>query len=332
MLYLTTQHILQLGINWHAAIRTIEESVVALSQGDYTQPIKPYLHFNNPENRIIAMPASVGGNTNMAGLKWIASFPNNTKQGLPRAHCVTILNDMNSGVPLAIFNTALLSGIRTAAVSGLIIQQLEAYRHLDDVTLGIVGFGPIGQMHLQMATALLGDRIGSILVYDLCGFDPGPFEKAYGSKFQQKKTWQEVYQASDIFITCTVSKLGYIDQPPKNNALLLNISLRDFTPAIMDCTPSIFVDNWEEVCRAGTDIEVLHVKRGLHKEHVQTIEDIVCGQAFSTLPENHPIFFNPMGMAIFDIAVCTYYYQLALANEIGYSLGDEAQTPYTNMQ
>ncbi|MDA1478082.1 2,3-diaminopropionate biosynthesis protein SbnB [Bacillus changyiensis] len=322
MRYLNTDNIKKIGIEWDQTIETIRQAVTTLQQQDVAQPIKPYLRFRAPGNRIIAMPAFVGGDVNMAGIKWIASFPNNIQQGIQRAHSVTILNNADTGKPLAVLNTALMSGIRTASVTGLIIQKYDELYPLKDVTVGIIGFGPIGQLHLQMVTAILGDRISKVLLYDIAGIKSDLFLEDMKDRTEVVESWEEAYRQADVFITCTVSPSGYIDQKPKERSLLLNVSLRDFKPNILDYTQSIIVDDWEEVCRENTDIELMHLQRGLQKSDTKSITEVVCEDQMKAFPRNKPILFNPMGMAIFDVAISTYYYRKALENGVGTELAD----------
>lgn len=322
MLYLNTQQIDHLGIDWEQTIEAIRQTVHILHEGDVAQPIKPYLRFHDLTNRIIAMPAFVGGELHMAGIKWIASFPRNIQQGIPRAHSVTILNDANTGKPLAVLNTARISGIRTASVSGLIIKQYEQVRELNHVVVGILGFGPIGQLHLQMVTAILGDKIAKVVLYDIAGVQTDRIPPEIRERTVIADSWEEVYSQADLFITCTVSPQGFIYQKPKDRSLLLNVSLRDFQPDILDYTRSIIVDDWEEVCRENTDIELMHLQRGLQKEDTKSIVDVVCLEGLKEFPEDQPIMFNPMGMAIFDVATAAHYYREALLRGVGDSLED----------
>ena len=165
MLYLNDQEIDQLGIQWGQTTDMILQTVHILRDNDYVQPVKPYLRYGDLRNRIIAMPAYAGGKVQRAGLKWVSSFPGNLEQGMQRAHSVTVLNEPNTGKPLAILNTARVSGIRTAAVSGAVIRCYEDAGRLDDeLKVGIVGFGPIGQLHLQMLSSL-GGSVSSRLLF-----------------------------------------------------------------------------------------------------------------------------------------------------------------------
>lgn len=318
MLYLDEKNIKEIGIDWDRTISVIEETVKCLYRNETVQPIKPYLRYKEPENRIIAMPAYVGGKVDRAGIKWIASFPDNINKGLQRAHSVTILNEADSGVPLSIINTSMLSIIRTVSVSGLIIKHYKKYRELKNVTIGIIGWGPIGQHHLDMCINLFGDSISKIYIYDLKGIDRINLSAKNMEKVIMVDNWQEVYLNSNILITCTASKDRYIDIKPTNGSLLLNVSLRDYKKEVFPfIKESIIVDDWDEVCRENTDIEMFHKECALNQDLVITINKVVCEEGMKRFSHDTPIMFNPMGMAVFDIAMASYYYDLALENNIG---------------
>ena len=320
MLYLGNNDIPKIGLNWNRTIDVIEKAVKCLHSNDYAQPIKPYLRYRDLTNRIIAMPAFVGGDIDLAGIKWIASFPNNIKHNIPRAHSVVILNETNTGVPLCIINTALLSIIRTASVSGLMLRYFLKARPLKNMNVGIIGWGPIGRHHFKMCTELLNSKINNIRLFDLRGINLGEIDSPYKDKITVTRNWQDAYRDADIFITCTVSDAPYIDEEPKAGSLLLNVSLRDYKVDIYDYTKAIIVDDWEEVCREKTDIEMMHLEKGLSKEDTKSIVDVVCNDCLKDYPENESIMFNPMGMAVFDISMGRYYFDKAKAMGIGLSL------------
>jgi 2,3-diaminopropionate biosynthesis protein SbnB len=321
MLYLDERDIRAIGVDWHETVRVIEEAVRCLASGDFAQPIKPYLRYRDKQNRIIAMPAFVGGPFDVAGLKWIASFPGNIDRGVPRAHSILVLNDAGTGAPVAIVNTALLSIIRTASVSGLVLRAFDEARPRGAVKLGMTGFGPIGQNHLRMCAALLGPRLERVSIYDTRAVAPA-IDFMDPARVTVAKSWQEAYDDADVFITCTVSPAPYIDRRPKPGSLQLNVSLRDYTPAVFDWVKGgIIVDDWEEVCREGTDIEVLHREKGLQQADTRSIVDVVVGGAVAAVPAERPVMFNPMGMGVFDIATAAYYVKKAREKKIGTELG-----------
>ena len=77
--------------------------------------------------RIMAMPAYVGGEFDVAGLKWIPSVPDNpSRNGLPRANALVLLTDPGTGLPLAVMDGTVVSAMRTGAVTGVAVRHLAA--------------------------------------------------------------------------------------------------------------------------------------------------------------------------------------------------------------
>jgi ornithine cyclodeaminase len=313
MLYLDQQAIESMGTDWDEIINQIGEGSHILTTRDWAQPLKPYLRYRHPGNRIIAMPAYVGGRVNLAGIKWIASFPRNLDNNLPRAHSVTILNDPDTGVPLCIVNTPLVSSIRTAAVSGAVLKEYLKYRP-GPLRVGIVGYGPIGRLHAQMARHLLGNSLASLRIFDIA-----PPEAAGQPDVRTTFTnsWEEAYRDADVFMACTVASQPYINLPPRPGSLQLNISLRDYEPAIRNHIDWMIVDRWEEVCREKTDIERMHQQMNLQEADTLPIEAVLSQNALSALKAKEVVMFNPMGMALFDIAIASYFYRKALRTNTG---------------
>ena len=320
MLYLNDRDIRGMGLDWPSLVESVETAVRILDAGDYAQPVKPYLRYKNPQNRIIAMPAFVGGNVNAAGIKWISSFPDNIEVGLPRAHSIIVLNDAITGEPTAVLNSPLPSIVRTASISGLMIRHFMQARPLERIDLGIIGWGPIGQYHCQMAIALYGDRIERIRIFDLKGANLSGISSLYWDRMDVVESWEEVYRQSNIFITCTVSDHRYIDIPPAKGSLLLNVSLRDYKSEALASVNAIIVDDWDEVCRENTDIQQLHLEQGLTRSDTQMITDVVIRDSLTGFAVDEPIFFCPMGMAVFDIATAVYYVKTAREQGMGTEL------------
>lgn len=322
MKYLNGNDIKNIGINWYETIGRIEDTLKLINDNDCSQPLKPYLRFGNLENRIIAMPAFVGGGINMAGIKWIASFPNNSSINIPRAHSVIILNNAKTGIPECIINTTLLSEIRTASVSGLMVKHYLNRNSFPKIKVGIIGFGPIGQIHFDMCRILLDKTFCDIFVYD---HDKNKInnnsKQLYYPNVHIANSWEEAYVNSDILITCTVSKERYIDIQPKCGSLHLNVSLRDYK---LECfnyfKDFIVVDNWLEICRENTDIHNFSINCNLKEEAVFTMYDYIFNDKQINCDTKYPIFFNPMGMGVFDISIASYFYDKSKMMLIGTNL------------
>jgi N-[(2S)-2-amino-2-carboxyethyl]-L-glutamate dehydrogenase len=318
MLYLSDSHISSIGTPWKNVIAILKKSVQLLYQKDYVQPIKPYLRYKDHTNRIIAMPAFLGGDINKSGIKWIASFPGNLKKGLPRAHSVTVLNEADTGIPFCIIKTNKVSAIRTAGISGLVLQEFLNRRKYKDgsMKIGIIGFGPIGQFHADMLYHTCFKKISCIAVYDIREVVLNGLPRSLKSKIEIVNTWQEAYTDCDIVITCTVSSARYINLLPRPGSLHLNVSLRDYEAEAMAAMTKIIVDDWEEICRENTDIEMMHLTRGLQKNQTLSFTGDTMDNIMSSVKTSDTVMFNPMGMAIFDIAIAWLYYKEARKRKI----------------
>ncbi|ASS67906.1 MULTISPECIES: 2,3-diaminopropionate biosynthesis protein SbnB [unclassified Paenibacillus] len=319
MLYLNDSHIREAGVDWEKLTGIAEDAVRAMDHGEYAAPLKTYLRFPEPGNRIIATPAYLGGPHPLAGIKWIAGFPGNIKNGQPRAHNAIVLNDSENGLPLAFLRCNLLNGLRAAAVSGIMLRAYAGSRPDRDIRLGIIGWGPIGRLHLDMCAALLGSRLKEVMLYDLRDIDMQTVPDNARGMTAVAADWRELCRRSNVIATCTVSAERYIDEPPAPGSLLLNVSLRDFRPEGVAGIRAVFVDDWREVCRENTDIERLHLRHGLQEEDVRTLADLVCRDALAEFP-GETVFFNPMGLGIFDIAIAGHYYREAMKLGLGIEL------------
>ena len=121
LLVLTGSDVKTLLCNNEALITSIIEKAYHLhGTGNSSLPHSSFLRF--PEmvkERIIALPAYLGGDANVAGVKWIASFPENLKAGKSRASASIILNSMEDGRPICMMEGSIISASRTAASAAL---------------------------------------------------------------------------------------------------------------------------------------------------------------------------------------------------------------------
>ena len=164
-LFLNEEDMIKAGVlDADRAVDTVGEVIALLSEGDYlmggrahndhgVQLIFPeksdipnFPLSDSADRRFMAMPAYLGGRFHMCGEKWYGSNGNNRSIGLPRSILMMMLNDVETGKPLAYMSGNLLSSMRTGAMPGLAAKLLARD---DSKVLTLVGPGVICRSSLR---------------------------------------------------------------------------------------------------------------------------------------------------------------------------------------
>src|SRR5438552_14830621 len=146
-------------------IRIVREAYLAHADGQSVNPDSYFLRFpDKPDCRIIALPAYLGNGFDVAGLKWIASYPGNVQRGFPRASAVLVLNSYETGYPFAILESSIISAARTAASATLAAHWLNG-QSCRAQSLGIVGTGFIARYVYEFLVDT-GWAIEEVRLYD----------------------------------------------------------------------------------------------------------------------------------------------------------------------
>src|SRR5262249_41683957 len=125
-------------------LKIVEAVRLAYETHDRAQSSLPHSSFlrvpGNEINRIIPLPPYFGGDFDVAGIKWVSSFPANLESGLDRASAAIILNCVRTGRPLAFIEGSIISAKRTAASAALAASVLASK---DISSVAVLGCGLI---------------------------------------------------------------------------------------------------------------------------------------------------------------------------------------------
>ncbi|MEU6089643.1 2,3-diaminopropionate biosynthesis protein SbnB [Streptomyces sp. NPDC047085] len=282
--------------------------------GDSVNPPSYFLRFpDRPTARIIALPASVGGSVHVDGLKWISSFPENVKAGLPRASAVLILNDPDTGYPFACLESSIISATRTAASAALAADWLSRTR-TRPTRVGFFGTGLIAR-YIHTFLAGTGWTFDTIGVHDVspdsttgfCGY-----LKQAGSTAEVTvhDSAEDLIRSSDLVIFATVAGEPHVTSPAwfDHNPVVLHISLRDLSPEVL-LHAANFVDDVEHCLKADTSPHLVEQRTGNRDFLNGTLNDVMLGRAAP--PADRPVIFSPFGLGVLDLAVGKYVYDQA---------------------
>jgi 2,3-diaminopropionate biosynthesis protein SbnB len=303
-----------------SVVDVVERAYWLHGAGRTVNPPSYFLRFpDRPDARIIALPASVGGEVAVDGLKWISSFPANTAVDLPRASAVLVLNDPTTGYPFACMESSVISASRTAASAALAADWLTRNRRRPR-RVGFVGTGLIAR-YLHTYLAATGWEFDEIGLYDLSEvyaerFSGYLWRTETGAGITVHRGAEDLIRASDLVVFATVAGEPHVHDPAwfEHNPVVLHVSLRDLAPEVILSATNI-VDDVDHCLKANTSPHLAEQLTGGRDFVHGTLDEAMAGTV--ELPADRPVVFSPFGLGVLDLAVGRYVYdELDRAGEL----------------
>jgi 2,3-diaminopropionate biosynthesis protein SbnB len=301
-------------------MKLVEATYRLHSAGDSVNPPSFFLRFpDRPSSRIIGLPASIGGDLRVDGLKWISSFPENVAAGIPRASAVLILNDHDTGYPFACLESSIISATRTAALAASAADWLSRGRSRP-TRVGFFGVGLIARyVHTFLAgTGWTFDEIG---LHDLSADSASGFrgyleQSGTAGRITVHDNAEQLIRSSDLVVFATVAGQPHVHDVRwfDHNPLVLHVSLRDLAPEILLASTNL-VDDVEHCLKADTSPHLAEQLTGNRDFLAGTLDDVMAGRV--RVPADRPVVFSPFGLGVLDLAVGKFVYdEIARAGEL----------------
>jgi 2,3-diaminopropionate biosynthesis protein SbnB len=305
------------------SLRSVAQAYLDHHDGKSDNPPSHFLRFQNDDlNRIIALPAAIGGQDAVAGIKWIASFPGNLAQGFPRASAVLVLNDRVTGYPFALLEASLISAARTAASAVLATTWMN--RHERRIgSLSVVGAGLIARATLDAFDAD-GWLFDTILVHDTSAATAAACASYLKTRWPDCKVVPvELAQAvgADVVLFTTTAGTPYVVPPTrfKPGQIVLNISLRDIAPELILDAVNI-VDDINHCLKANTSAHLAEQLSGNRDFVTGNLAQLMRSEI--SLDRSRPLIFSPFGMGILDLALGREIYREAVERRLTTPVAD----------
>ncbi|OIJ87357.1 2,3-diaminopropionate biosynthesis protein SbnB [Streptomyces colonosanans] len=303
---------------YREVVELIEAAYRLHGEEQTVNPPSYFLRFpDRQSSRIIALPASVGGQIRTDGLKWISSFPENVGRGIPRASAVLILNDHDTGYPLACLESSIISAARTAASAALAADRIAAARGVRPVRVGFFGVGLIARyVHSYLAGS--GWTFDEISVYDrvtehVSGFEEYLHWSGERGQVTLHKDAEALIRSSDLVVFATVAGTPHVTDPTwfDHNPLVLHLSLRDLAPEVVLEATNV-VDDVDHCLKAGTSLHLAEQQTGHRGFVAGTLYDVLMGTLRPGV--ERPVVFSPFGLGVLDLALGRHVYDEVVAS------------------
>ncbi len=301
----------------------VRRAYLEFAAGRTSLPHSTFLRYGlDPRDRIIALPAYLGGEFDLPGIKWISSVPTNRARELDRASAIIALNDSQTGRVSALLEGSIISAKRTAASAALAAQCLVATQPHQ---IGLVGLGRIN-FELLRFLQLVWPAIGEVHAHDV---DEAQLNRFRDKLHQVQPRWRlvahrtalEVMRAAPLTAFATTAAEPYMESLDgvASDAVILLISLRDFASNLILSANNV-VDDMEHVCRAQTSVHVASEKVG-HRDFATPLADLLQGKPASWA-KRAPVIFSPFGLGVLDLAVAALTLSKAVEQQAGTVIED----------
>lgn len=307
MLVLNRADLESLDLTWAEIIDVLDDAFVQKARGLVQNPPKPKVT-SRDDAFIHAMPAYLGGSDRI-GIKWVAGYEQNHAKGLPYIYGAVIMNDAETGRPIALLDGGWITEMRTPGVSGVTMRHVPG----DPKHLAIVGGGVQGRRHLEVALQVHAG-LTHVTAYDYVdGVAQQLLDNAGDRVTTVADTPIDAVAGADLVITTITVPLepkldcAYTDP----NALLLPVDYDDaMAPAAFHDAVVYCVD---DLGQYGSVAESLYFF-GLPKPDTHLAE-VVAGK-YNVPVTGRRMFLN-MGIAMDDVALGALVLDRATATGAG---------------
>jgi ornithine cyclodeaminase len=301
------------------AVETIEEALLIQEKGNFTMPDRTHVYQN--DNLLLLMPAFT---ENYFSTKLVSVFPENTKLQIPSIQGIVVLNDGNTGEPLALFSGAKLTSLRTGAVGGAAFKWLS---NEDIQTVGVIGAGVQGLSQALFARSVRNFR--KLIIFDKNQERMEAIDQIVKEEFPDLQIHfagdtDTLVRESECVITTTTANgpvFSDIDELVKNK-LFIGIGsykpeMQEFPDAVCRNANDIYFDTAMAKKESGDLVNPL-TKGIIEEKDLRSLGSLIK----NNLPakKTGTLVFKSVGMALFDLIMAKTLYEKAKAKNIGIKL------------
>ncbi len=295
-----------------AAIDILESAMVKRAEGNVILPDKSSQIYDKAvQNRINCMPASIVSD-GVAGVKWVAVFPNNPSLGLENVTGTIVLSELKYGTTLSVMDGTYITNLRTATMGAVAAKYLA---RADSHTIGFIGAGKEAMNHLDMIK-LVRPGIRVCRVSSRSDATVSKFIETESVKHPDIEfiacgnDFERAVIDADIIVTATSTQRDLLKAAwIKKGATYIHVGGWEDEFAVAKMAGKIVCDEWECIKHRTQTISLMYKAGELNDTDIYAdLGEIILGQKSGRESEDEFIYFCSVGLAFVDVAFADYAY------------------------
>ncbi|WP_247730740.1 ornithine cyclodeaminase family protein [Halovivax limisalsi] len=303
-------------------LSVIETALIKQGRGEVVRPERPHfpvgagLDPDRPDEALgtgLTMPAYVHGSDYYA-TKLVGFFEGNPARDLPTITAQIVVNEADTGLPVAVMDGTHVTGMRTGCIGGLAARELAT----EPVDLGVVGAGT--QARWQTRAIAAATDVERVRVYS-------PSDSRFDCASELDDDLDAPVEAVDSARAAVEGATAVVTATPAESPVLdgdwlapgtLVVAVGAFSPEMQELDPrtfdrasQVFADVPEEVTDTG-DVIAAELADGA----IGSLADALEGTAGRD-DADEIIVVESVGSAVFDAATAAYIVELAEAADVG---------------
>jgi ornithine cyclodeaminase/alanine dehydrogenase-like protein (mu-crystallin family) len=301
-------------------LSAVEEAFLLHASGQYIQPLKLYLRWNDNKNRINLMPAALTSSIyQLIGVKIVTSVPENPLlRQLPRGQSLLMLYSLIDGSPMALLAGNKISAMRTAAISTVAAKYLAKYK---PKRVGLIGAGPISAHHIHCLQAIFSE-LRQATVYDIDRERAERFREQIAASLAVDisiaSCYEEALRDQDIVVVATNTNEAFIEGSHLSpGCFFANVGIMEAKTSVIKHSQHVVVDDIEQCTQKDCPLTRALSEDLIKRQSIRELGSIINQSTIINRAQDDIVFFNAIGMGLVDTVCAAYFLNKAQEQHLG---------------
>jgi ornithine cyclodeaminase len=301
-------------------VEVMATALETLAKGDAVLPLRTMTWLPDRSGLLGLMPAYLGAPA-VLGLKAVSVFPGNHGTPYESHQGAVLIFEVEHGSLLAMIDASSITGIRTAAVSGVATRALARE---DAGDLAILGSGVQAETHL--AAMHVVRKLRRVRVWSRDARRARAFAErggAPGVRVEVMSTAREAVEGADLICTTTAAKTPVLEGAWLSPGVHINAvgacfkDTRELDTAAV-AGARLIVDRRESALAESGDFLIPRAGGAIGDDHIAgELGEVLLGRVPGRRSPDERTLFKSLGIAIEDLAAAHFIWRKAEERSVG---------------